>query len=175
MLVGADPLTARYSRFNKSGCITSSAVTSILWLPPSPAVDPASPALEPGASLSTARSNLFVTSHADGSVVLWDKDKEDWNGFVTQPFPPAAAASNFGGGLGAGSQDEGTGAGNGQHGSSWTQRLGSHEGMSVSKVPATDRKGQSMAKYNPVSHWRLSDKAIKGRASHFQHQSRSRG
>jgi hypothetical protein len=34
--------------------------------------------------------------------------------------------------------------------------------MVVSKPPATDRKGQSMNKYNPVSHWRLSTNPITG-------------
>ncbi|GAA5978152.1 hypothetical protein JCM10908_004248 [Rhodotorula pacifica] len=155
-----DPLTARYSRFNKSGCITSSPVTSILWLPPSPTTDPASPSIDPSAnSSSQSRSNLFVTSHADGSVVLWDKDKEDWNGFVTQPFPPVAPSSHGASGHGRGN-DWSHAAANGHTGASWTQKLEPHEGMVVSKPPATDRKGQSMAKYNPVSHWRLSDKAI---------------
>ncbi|GAA5874953.1 hypothetical protein JCM3774_000458 [Rhodotorula dairenensis] len=158
-----DPLTARYSRFNKSGCITSSPVTSILWLPPSPTTDPSSPSID-GASASNppARSNLFVTSHADGSVVLWDKDKEDWNGFVTQPFPPLASPATPGlGNYGGGGRDhDWSHAANGRAGASWTQRLEAHEGMVVSKPPATDRKGQSMSKYNPVSHWRLSDKPI---------------
>ncbi|TKA52912.1 hypothetical protein B0A53_04215 [Rhodotorula sp. CCFEE 5036] len=161
-----DPLTARYSRFNKSGCITSSPVTSILWLPPSPTVDPSSPSLDPSATSSStpSRSNLFVTSHADGSVVLWDKDKEDWNGFVTQPFPPPVVAPSsphpthgidtYGRG------HDWSHTANGHSSTSWTQKLEAHEGMVVSKPPATDRKGQSMNKYNPVSHWRLSTNPI---------------
>ncbi|GAA6016498.1 hypothetical protein JCM8202_006061 [Rhodotorula sphaerocarpa] len=156
-----DPLMARYSRFNKSGCITSSPVVSVQWLPPSPSnTGPATPALD-GTATSTstgaARSNLFASTHADGSVVLWDKDKDDWNGFVAQPFPsgpPPMSPS-----IGSFGRDTSTSR-NGSTAGSGRQRLPAHEGMVVSKVPATDRKGQSMAKYNPVSHWRLSYKSI---------------
>lgn len=36
------------------------------------------------------------------------------------------------------------------------------EDMVVSKLPPTDRKGQSTARFNPVSHWRVSKKPING-------------
>ncbi|GAA5851327.1 hypothetical protein JCM9279_001106 [Rhodotorula babjevae] len=165
-IIWLDPLTARYSRYNKSGCITSSPVTSILWLPPAPPTSPSSPSLDGG--LPSHRSNLFVTSHADGSIVLWDKDKEDWNGFVALPFPaPPGSAVNsptLGGGVGAFSRDGewalGGGMGAGAAAGRPAKTAAGQEDMVVSRPPATDRKGQSTAKHNPVAHWRLSSKAI---------------
>ncbi|GAA5885477.1 hypothetical protein JCM6882_009635 [Rhodosporidiobolus microsporus] len=150
-----DPLTARYSRFNKSGIITSSPITSILWLPPAPpaADSTSSPPQTPSSPSNTAdnRSNLFLTSHADGTMLIWDKDREDWNGFVPTSVPhglngAAAGKENewsLGGAtMGAGKVAEGS------------------EDMVVSRPAATDKKGQSTSKFNPVSHWKLSRKAI---------------
>lgn len=161
-----DPLTARYSRYNKSGCITSSPVTSILWLPPAPPTSPTSPAGDNG--LTSPRSNLFVTSHADGSIVLWDKDKEDWNGFLAQPFPAPASVANTpghgGGGFARGSEWSSSSEGGATRGEGGGGKVAAgQEDMVVSRPPTTaDRKGQSTAKFNPVAHWRLSKKAITG-------------
>ncbi|GAA6058230.1 hypothetical protein JCM3770_007423 [Rhodotorula araucariae] len=158
-IIWMDPLTARYSRYNKSGCITSSPVTSILWLPPPPPTLSSSSIAD--SSPSALRSNLFVTSHADGSIVLWDKDKEDWNGFVAQPFPaPSSAAATPALGAGLQKENEWPLAGAGAATTALGKCAAGQEDMVVSRPPATDRKGQSTAKHNPVSHWRLSKKAI---------------
>ncbi|TNY20229.1 WD40-repeat-containing domain protein [Rhodotorula diobovata] len=163
-IIWLDPLTARYSRYNKSGCITSSPVTSILWLPPAPPTSPTSPAGDNG--LTSPRSNLFVTSHADGSIVLWDKDKEDWNGFLAQPFPAPASVANTpglgGGGFARGSEWSSSSEGGATRGEGGGGKVAAgQEDMVVSRPPTTaDRKGQSTAKFNPVAHWRLSKKAI---------------
>lgn len=166
VLARADPLTARYSRFNKSGCITSSAITSILWLPPAPPTSASSPGTDPNYSPPGNRSNLFVTSHADGSIVLWDKDKEDWNGFVTQPFPSVASAYTPGldSASSPGKENEWPLAGAGAANRGSFKVAAGQEDMVVSKPPATDRKGQTATKNNPVAHWRLSRKAITGAA-----------
>ncbi|BGP30078.1 hypothetical protein JCM10296v2_001830 [Rhodotorula toruloides] len=156
-IVWMDPLTARYSRFNKSGCITSSAVTSILWLPPAPPKSPSSPSIDPSSPSTTTRSNLFVTSHADGSVILWDKDKEDWSGFVPQPYPPLKSTSSPATGQ---KENEWPLAGAGAATMGARKIADGQEDMVVSKLPPTDRKGQSTAKFNPVSHWRVSKKPI---------------
>ncbi|GAA5830344.1 hypothetical protein JCM11251_001316 [Rhodosporidiobolus azoricus] len=147
-----DPLTARYSRFNKSGIITNSPVTSILWLPPAPpsggpSSSPSQMPSSPSGAVDT-RSNLFLTSHADGTMLIWDKDREDWNGFVptSAPYGESNGKENewsLGGAtMGAGKVQEG------------------NEDMVVSRPAATDKKGQSTSKFNPVSHWKLSRKAI---------------
>ncbi|GJN88567.1 hypothetical protein Rhopal_001533-T1 [Rhodotorula paludigena] len=161
-IIWMDPLTARYSRFNKSGCITSSAITSILWLPPAPPTSASSPGTDPNYSPPGNRSNLFVTSHADGSIVLWDKDKEDWNGFVTQPFPSVASAYTPGldSASSPGKENEWPLAGAGAANMGSFKVAAGQEDMVVSKPPATDRKGQTATKNNPVAHWRLSRKAI---------------
>ncbi|GAA6027087.1 hypothetical protein JCM8097_006100 [Rhodosporidiobolus ruineniae] len=153
-IIWMDPITARYSRFNKSGVISASPVTSILWLPPAPPSNapPSSPSLGPGSPTFENRSNLFVTSHADGTMLIWDKDREDWNGFV--PNPPASVSLPSRGkenewsfaGAGATMGDRKVGAGSGE--------------MVVSKPAAVDKKGQSTTKFNPVAHWRLSKKSI---------------
>ncbi|GAA5922007.1 hypothetical protein JCM1841_000733 [Sporobolomyces salmonicolor] len=149
-IVWMDPLTARYSRLNKSGVITSSAVTSILWLPPSP---PASSSVSAPSTSSYPenRSNLFITSHADGTMLLWDKDREDWNGFVPSSAPRhlsgARGKENEWGALHVAPGEEGKAA-------------RGMEDLVISKPPAVDKKGQSTAKFNPVSHWRVSRKAI---------------
>lgn len=52
-----DACSNRYTRINKNGDITRSAVTDIKWIPGSP--------------------NYFVTAHADGSLIIFDKDRED--------------------------------------------------------------------------------------------------
>lgn len=58
-----DPANNRYHRINKNGDITNSPVTAIKWIPGS--------------------ENLFVTLHANGSLIIFDKDRED-GGFATQ-------------------------------------------------------------------------------------------
>ncbi|GAA5968262.1 hypothetical protein JCM11641_003787 [Rhodosporidiobolus odoratus] len=138
-----DPLTARYSRFNKSGVISSSPVTSILWLPPAPS----SSTQPPASPTSENRSNLFLTSHADGTILIWDKDREDAPGIVPNPAPTAGLSGaekgrdwTMGGAtMGNGKVPEGC------------------EDMVVTRQGAVDKKG---VRLNPVSHWKLSKKAI---------------
>ena len=73
--------------------------------------------------------------------------------------PGGGGASAMGNGTG-----HGTGAGKG--GSGLSQALGSHVGTSldivVSRSAHVDKKGVGVAKFNPVSHWKISTKAITG-------------
>lgn len=55
--VWLDACTNRYHRINKNGDIARSAVTDIKWIPGSP--------------------NYFVTLHANGTLIIFDKDRED--------------------------------------------------------------------------------------------------
>ncbi|GAA5931461.1 uncharacterized protein JCM15063_001474 [Sporobolomyces koalae] len=152
-IIWIDPLTAKYTRFNKSGVITSSPVTSISWLPPGPASDasslPSTPSLS--SSLPENRSNLFLTSHADGTILIWDKDREDWNGFVPNTVPRESKH-------GLNKENEWSDS-KVAFGEEAKAVVGSEE-LIVSKPPLLDKKGQSMAKFNPVSHWRVSKQAI---------------
>ncbi|KAA1099931.1 hypothetical protein PGT21_025350 [Puccinia graminis f. sp. tritici] len=70
-LIYFDPFCARYTRLNKGGCISGSAVSKIEWLAPT----------------VTRRDGHFVSSHVDGTLICWDKEREDWNGFVVDPWP----------------------------------------------------------------------------------------
>lgn len=60
-----DAVCSRYARLNKQGCITSSPCTSIRWVPHS--------------------TNLFLVSHADGTCILYDKDRDDGSFSVDDP------------------------------------------------------------------------------------------
>lgn len=57
-----EPITQKYARLNKNGMITDSPVLEILWMP--------------------NKENLFIAAHMDGTLMVYDKDKED------APFTP---------------------------------------------------------------------------------------
>ncbi|EPS41467.1 hypothetical protein H072_4617 [Dactylellina haptotyla CBS 200.50] len=61
-IVWFEPMSNKYSRLNKNGAINNSAVLDIQWIPGS--------------------ENLFLAGHADGSLIVYDKEKED------APFVP---------------------------------------------------------------------------------------
>ncbi|KAF5102749.1 hypothetical protein D0Z00_000241 [Geotrichum galactomycetum] len=56
-IVYLDAATNKYTRINKNGDVTRSAITDIKWLPGSP--------------------NYFITTHANGMLMIFDKDRED--------------------------------------------------------------------------------------------------
>lgn len=109
-LTSSDPLLAKYTRFNKAGIICPSAVTSIRWLP----------------------NQLFVSSHADGSVVIWSPDKDDAT-FVPSSVPRTPLMS------------EGVPSKGGD--------------IVVTRPPTLDAKG-ALNRFNPVTFWNVTDKAV---------------
>ncbi|CAG8589395.1 3997_t:CDS:2 [Funneliformis caledonium] len=56
-IIWFDPLCNKYYRLNKQGVINSSSVTMVKWMPGS--------------------ENLFMASYSDGSIIIYDKDKDD--------------------------------------------------------------------------------------------------
>lgn len=56
-IIWYEPMSQKYARINKNGVINNSAATHIKWLPGS--------------------ETLFLVSHADGTLVVYDKEKED--------------------------------------------------------------------------------------------------
>ncbi|KAK7207948.1 WD40-repeat-containing domain protein [Myxozyma melibiosi] len=58
-IIWYDPMSTRYNRLNKNGVINSSACADIQWIPGS--------------------ENLFMVGHMDGSIVIYDKEKDDSN------------------------------------------------------------------------------------------------
>lgn len=61
-IIWYEPITQKYARLNKNGAITTSTIQSILWIP--------------------NKENLFIAAHTDGTLIVYDKDKED------APFTP---------------------------------------------------------------------------------------
>jgi len=56
-LIWYEAISQRYSRINKHGLINDAPVTSVLWMPQS--------------------ANLIIAAHADGSVIVYDKERDD--------------------------------------------------------------------------------------------------
>lgn len=56
-IIWYEPISQKYARLNKNGMINSSPISAIAWLP--------------------NKENLFIAAHNDGTVVVYDKDKED--------------------------------------------------------------------------------------------------
>ncbi|KAL1976160.1 hypothetical protein VTN31DRAFT_2442 [Thermomyces dupontii] len=52
-----EPMSQKYARINKNGVVNNSAVTHIKWMPGS--------------------ENFFLAAHANGQLVVYDKEKED--------------------------------------------------------------------------------------------------
>lgn len=73
-LVWFDPISSRYGRLNKGGCISNSPCTSVRWVPSSP--------------------TLFLVSHADGTIIIYDKEREDGTFTPQSPYSMVAAPSS---------------------------------------------------------------------------------
>ncbi|KAK3051729.1 hypothetical protein LTR09_007029 [Extremus antarcticus] len=66
-IIWYEPMSQKYARLNKNGQITTSPIQRILWLP--------------------NKENLFITAHFDGTLMVYDKEKED-AAFVPEDAPP---------------------------------------------------------------------------------------
>ncbi|PFH54182.1 hypothetical protein AMATHDRAFT_465 [Amanita thiersii Skay4041] len=131
-LIWLDPISSRYCRLNKQGCISNSPCTSVRWVPSSP--------------------TLFLVSHADGTIVAYDKERED--GVFTAQDPDSSV-----------------------HGESSLEDSASHKEwdptdnvvvtmppwhpvMSVQAVQTPGKPDKDKTAKNPVSHWRVSRRSI---------------
>jgi WD40 repeat protein len=65
-IIWYEPMSQKYARINKNGVINATAVSDIRWLPNS--------------------ENLFLAAHMDGSLIVYDKEKED-AAFVSEEVP----------------------------------------------------------------------------------------
>ena len=61
-IIWYEPMTQKYARINKNGIVCNAPVLDIKWVPGS--------------------ENLFIAAHANGNLVVYDKEKED------APFVP---------------------------------------------------------------------------------------
>ncbi|KAI9013747.1 WD40-repeat-containing domain protein [Phycomyces nitens] len=112
-IIWFDPLCNKYGRINKNGIMNSSSITMIRWLQGS--------------------ESVFMAAFQDGSIMLFDKEKED------EHFDPTDSDS--------------------YHKYSMTPSgpppLFDKQTFSVTKLPH-----KSALKCNPVSHWKLSQQSI---------------
>ena len=110
-IIWYEPLSQKYARLNKNGAIRNSAVQSVLWIP--------------------NKEHLFLAAFRDGTIIAFDKDKED------APFTPEDAVAT--------TENGDTNGTNGQ----------SHNGFKILKsVQSKDQKA------NPVAAWKLSTMKI---------------
>ncbi|KAE8149826.1 hypothetical protein BDV25DRAFT_140411 [Aspergillus avenaceus] len=56
-IIWYEPISQKYARINKNGVVSNSPVTHIKWIPGS--------------------ENMFMAAHANGQLVVYDKEKED--------------------------------------------------------------------------------------------------
>ncbi|KAL9566742.1 hypothetical protein ACKAV7_009179 [Fusarium commune] len=112
-----EPISQRYTRLNKNGAINGTPVAAIRWIPGS--------------------ENLFLAAHMDGSLVVYDKEKED------AQFNPEEEAIN--------------GNANGTSGESLDASNGGAHHNSIRINKSVHSKNQ---KVNPVAAWKLSNHRI---------------
>ncbi|KAJ7256497.1 WD40-repeat-containing domain protein [Mycena haematopus] len=118
-LVWLDPIASRYGRLNKQGSITNSPCTAVRWVPSS--------------------SSLFLVAHADGTIIVYDKERED--GHFTPQDPTQKNTSD-----------------------SESQPWDPIDSIFVTMPPWHPvSSGAGLAAKvakNPVSHWRVSRRAV---------------
>ncbi|KAF4125651.1 WD40 repeat [Geosmithia morbida] len=111
-----EPISQRYTRLNKNGAINSTPVSEIRWIPGS--------------------ENLFLAAHMDGSLVVYDKEKDD------APFVPEHEAQ----------RNEGSDAGS-------NTGLGGEPSSDLDLQIHKSVHSQNQ-KTNPVAFWKLANQRI---------------
>ncbi|KAF8964008.1 catabolite repression protein creC [Flammula alnicola] len=136
-LVWLDPINSRYGRLNKQGSISGSPCTAVRWVPSS--------------------ATLFLVSHADGTIIVYDKERED--GTFTPQDPNTPSPNDANGFLSP--NTEGT-----------SQEWDPLDNMFVTMPPwhpatatgggisTAGKSDKEKAARNPVSHWRLSRQSV---------------
>ncbi|KAF8344156.1 WD40-repeat-containing domain protein [Cantharellus anzutake] len=143
-LIWFDPMSSRYVRLNKGGCITSSPCTAVHWVPHS--------------------RSLFMVSHADGSIIVYDKEREDSN-FTPKDPNTVLSHADFMYEHGSESSKQGPGDSGPPRSLPDSSLLldivvtpgpsGNFSSGNVLGVPTKDKVLK-----NPISHWKVSRKAI---------------
>ncbi|KAI0780565.1 WD40 repeat-like protein [Trametes elegans] len=130
-----DPISSRYGRLNKQGRICSSPCTAIRWVPDSP--------------------NLFLVSHADGTIVIYDKEREDGSFIPHEPGSSPPPVFPLDGGSSNSSQGEWN-----PLDSIFVTMPPWHPVTTGGPVPPGAKQDKEKAAKNPVSHWRVSRRSI---------------
>jgi hypothetical protein len=114
------------------GGITSSPCTAVRWVPSSP--------------------TLFLAAHADGTIIVYDKERDD--GLFRAQDPDAGAGTSD-------SDSDASGPGWNARESLFVSMPPWHPGAGVGARPEKD-KDKDKAVKNPVSHWRVARRAVVG-------------
>jgi len=128
----ADPIPSRYGRLNKQ---VRRPCTAIRWVPSSP--------------------NLFLVSHADGTIIVYDKERED--GTFT-PQDPSAGTPSF--------MPPSDGYPQGTPPGEWNPldnilvTMPPWHPVTVGSMNGGGKAEKDKVAKNPVSHWRVSRKSI---------------
>ncbi|KAG7448140.1 WD40 repeat-like protein [Guyanagaster necrorhizus] len=134
-LIWLDPISSRYSRLNKQGCISNSPCTAVRWVPSS--------------------STLFLASHADGTIVVYDRERDDG---TFKPQEPIAQSGSSGSGSLPSSDD-----------STSQKDWDPMDNIFVTIPPwhpvtggagLKNEREREKAVKNPVSHWKISKKSV---------------
>ncbi|KAF8205780.1 WD40-repeat-containing domain protein [Mycena galopus ATCC 62051] len=118
-LVWLDPIASRYGRLNKQGSITNSPCTAVRWVPSS--------------------SSLFLVAHADGTIIVYDKEREDGNFTPQDPVQKNAGDSE---------------------GKPWDPIDSIFVAMPPWHPVSSGAAIPTKVAKNPVSHWRISRRAV---------------
>ncbi|KAJ6502129.1 catabolite repression protein creC [Mycena sanguinolenta] len=114
-LVWLDPIASRYARLNKQGSITNSPCTAVRWVPSS--------------------ASLFLVAHADGTIIVYDKEREDGN---FTPHDPAGGSAS----------------------KPWDPIDSIFVTMPPWHPVSSGAAAAAKVAKNPVSHWRVSRRAV---------------
>ncbi|KAL2378442.1 hypothetical protein RJZ90_005998 [Blastomyces dermatitidis] len=106
-----EPMQQKYARINKNGAINSSPINQIRWIPGS--------------------EHLFLAAHTDGSLIVYDKEKED------APFVPETAD------ISQPKPDD--------------EKKSHNSGQTLTILKSVNSRNQ---KTNPVAYWKLSNHRI---------------
>ncbi|TFY70270.1 hypothetical protein EVG20_g2740 [Dentipellis fragilis] len=143
-LVWFDPISSRYCRLNKQGRISNSPCTAVRWVPSSP--------------------NLFLVSHADGSIIVYDKEREDGSFTPQQPTPPPSTT----GIPPSPSTPDASARQEWNHlDSIFVTMPPWHPAQALSGAAGTGGRGEKdKTAKNPVSHWKVSKRSILAEHEH---------
>ncbi|KAI0333609.1 WD40 repeat-like protein [Cubamyces sp. BRFM 1775] len=130
-----DPISSRYGRLNKQGRICSSPCTAIRWVPDSP--------------------NLFLVSHADGTIIIYDKEREDGTFIPHEPGSSPPATFPIDGASSSSSQGEWN-----PLDSIYVTMPPWHPVTAGGPLPPGSKPEKEKTAKNPVSHWRVSRRSI---------------
>ncbi|QRW14357.1 catabolite repression protein creC [Ceratobasidium sp. AG-Ba] len=124
-LVWFEPMSSRYVRINKQGCVNPSPCTQVRWVPSS--------------------RTLLLASYADGTVVVYDTERQD------APFTPLDPANPIPVQVDDGEKGSTNGSGPGEE---KAQKMWNP----LDELLVTSNASGVKATKNPVSHWRVTDK-----------------